>query len=77
MDLLFRKCHVIRRRNVNVLDLKLQYAYGMVVTAFLGFHQIKHIFLELYYDLLGPNSAFCYWILGHLIENLGSLNLIQ
>ena len=72
-----RKHHIIKRRNVNVLDLKLQYAYGMLVTAFLVLDQIKQVFMELYYNLLGPDSAFFYWILGHVVENLSSLVVVK
>ena len=72
IDLSFRKYHVIKRRNVNILDLKLQYTYGMLVTTFMVLDQVKQIFLEFYYDFLGPNSAFFYWILGFFVENLGS-----
>ena len=54
------------------MDLKLQYTYGMLVTTFMVLDQVKQIFLELYYDFLGPDSAFFYWILGFFVENLGS-----
>ena len=75
MNLSFRKYHVIKRRNVNVLDLKLNYTYGMLVTTFLVLDQVKQTYLELYYDFLGPDSTFFYWTLGFFVENLGSRNV--
>ena len=59
------------------MDLKLQYSYGMLVTTFMVLDQVKQIFLELYYDFLGPDSAFFYWILGFFVENLGTRKVTE
>ena len=59
-----------------MLDLKHHYAYGMVLTSFIILGQAKHIVLELWFDWMGPDVAFRYWLLGFVVENLGKVLIL-
>ena len=47
----------------------------MVLTSFIILGQAKHIVLELWFDWMGPDVAFRYWLLGFVVENLGKVLL--
>ena len=48
----------------------------MVLTSFIILGQAKHIVLELWFDWMGPDVAFRYWLLGFVVENLGKVLLL-
>ena len=72
----FSKHHVIKKISYNLLDLKLHFYYGtsLTVLCWLINSTIKDTFLEMFYGIAGPDIAFQLWILGFLLESLGSLN---
>ena len=56
---------------MNLLDLKLQYTFCMVMVYEVFFDQVKNILLQAYYDHLGLDTVFNAWWLSFLIENIG------
>ena len=75
----FSKHHVIKKISYNLLDLKLHFYYGtsLTVLCWLINSTIKDTFLEMFYGIAGPDIAFQLWILGFLLESLGSLNIFS
>ena len=71
----YRKFHAIRKIQLNLLDLKLQYTFCMVMVYEVFFDQVKNILLQAYYDHLGLDTVFNSWWLSFLIENLGDKKL--
>ena len=69
----FRKYFQIRKISKHVLDLKLQYVYGMLLTLTTFFaDQLKHVLLEFCYQWLGADTAFHLWISHFILDNLGA-----
>ena len=57
------------------MDIKLNYVYALVVSQVVLFDQTKNVFIEIFYESLGPEKAFHIWWLGFLVENLGWCNI--
>lgn len=76
MSLWCSKHHVIKKISYNLLDLRLHFYYGtsLTILCWLINSTIKDTFLEMFYEIAGPDVSFQLWILGFLLENLGSLN---
>ena len=70
---IFSKYFPIRKIPKHVLDLRLQYVYGMLLTLTTFFaDQLKHVLLEVCYQWLGPETAFHLWISHFILDNLGT-----
>ena len=67
----FRKRYGIKKINQNLLGIKLNYFYVIILNQALVFDQIKQSIIETYYDTLTLETAFYYFWLGFVIENLG------
>ena len=67
----FRKKYGIKKVNHNLLGIKYNYFYVIILNQALVFDQIKNLLIETYYDTLTLETAFHYFWLGLVIENLG------
>ena len=72
MNLIFRKYFAIQKISNNLLTLKLHFIYALVLAVFaLLLDQIKHIVLELFFNVIGQDDAFNLWLLYFPLEYLG------
>ena len=72
--ILASKSFQIKKTPKSLLDLKVHYIYSMYLTLMtIMIDQMKHIALELFYDRLGPDTAFyiC-WLLFFVLEFIGA-----
>ena len=72
----FRKRYGIKKVNQNLLGIKLNYLYVIILNQALMFDQIKQSIIETYYDTLTLETAFHYFWLGFVIDNLGELVIL-
>ena len=69
----FRKRYGIKKVDQNLLGIKLNFFYVIILNQALVFDQIKQTIIETYYDTLTLETAFHYFWLGFVINNLGEL----
>ena len=72
--ILFRKKYGIKKINQNLLGIKSNYFYVVILNQALLFNQIKQLLIETYYDMLTLETASQYSWLGFVIDNLGEFN---
>ena len=70
----FRKRYGIKKVNQNILGIKLNYFYVIILNQALVFDQIKQSLIETFYDTLSLETAFQYFWLGFVMDNLGEFN---
>ena len=71
--ILASKSFQIKKTPKSLLDLKVHYIYSMYLTLMIiMIEQMKHIALELFYDRLGPETAFYIWLLFFVLEFIGA-----
>ena len=71
--ILASKSFQIKKTPKSLLDLKVHYIYSMYLTLMtIMIDQMKHIALELFYDRLGPDTAFYIWLLFFVLEFIGA-----
>ena len=71
--ILASKSFQIKKTPKSLLDLKVHYIYSMYLTLMtIIIDQMKHIALELFYDRLGPETAFHIWLLFFVLEFIGA-----
>ena len=71
--ILVSKSFQIKKTPKSLLDLKVHYIYSMYLTLMtIIIDQMKHIALELFYDQLGPETAFHIWLLFFVLEFIGA-----
>ena len=69
----WRKRFQIKRTPKSLIDLKVHFIYAMCLTlTSLMIDQMKHFALELFYDWLGPETAFHIWWLFFILEFIGA-----
>ena len=69
----WRKHFQIKRTPKSLIDLKVHFIYAMCLTlTSLMVDQMKHFALELFYDWLGPETAFHIWWLFFILEFIGA-----
>ena len=69
----WRKHFQIKRTPKSLIDLKVHFIYAMCLTlTSLMMDQMKHFALELFYDWLGPETAFHIWWLFFILEFIGA-----
>ena len=71
---IFSKKAGIMRRPQNLLDIKSHCVITNIMFSFLPIDQMKNLYLEYYYNQLGPERVFQIWSNMFTIENLGLWN---
>ena len=67
----FRKKYAIKKIHQNLLGIRLNYVYAMVINQTSLFHDFKQILIEIFYNSLDLKQAYYYFWLGFLVENIG------
>ena len=70
----FRKKYGIKKVNQNLLGIKSNFLYVIILNQALLFNQIKQLLIETYYDTLTLETASQYSWLGFVIDNLGEFS---
>ena len=68
----FRKKYAIPRRSHNMIGMKCNCIYALLLNQVNAFDQIKQLILEYFYEDIGIESAFQYWWSGFLVNYIGS-----
>ena len=55
----------------NIMDIKLQFFYTLLLNQTNVIDQVMNIFLQIFYEKIGPNDAFSLWWSVFLFENIG------
>ena len=63
--------HAIRKSYQNIMDMKLQFWYTILLNNLIVIDQVMNIFIQLFYENIGPKNAFEIWWSMFLFENLG------
>ena len=53
------------------MDIKLQFWYTLLLNNLIVIDQVMNIFIQLFYENIGPKNAFEIWWSIFLFENLG------
>ena len=53
------------------MDIKLQFWYTSLLNQIGFIDQVMNIFLQIFYEKIGPNNAFKIWWSVFLLENIG------
>ena len=63
--------HAIRKSYQNIMDIKLQFWYTILLNNLVCIDAVIFIFIQLFYENIGPKNAFEIWWYMYLFENLG------
>ena len=66
-----RKKYQINRRQQNLMDIKFHFLYGFTMFFIFCGHQIKNIFLEIFYEEIGIEIILKIFLNIYMIENIG------
>ena len=67
----FRKKYNIKKSFFNIIDIKLHFLYTILLNCLNPIDQIVNLYIQSYYQNLGPFRAFNIWWLTFVWENLG------
>ena len=65
-----RKRYGIIKRDQNLMDLTLNFVYGIVLISSLLFDQVKNVSLEVFNEDLGTELAFQLWLSGFIFDSI-------
>ena len=72
----FRKHFHITKQQENLMDFKFHFFYGCFLIFVIGSHQLKNVFLEIFYEEIGIEWTFQIWLHIYLIQNVGKYLLM-
>ena len=61
----------IIKSNQNIMDIKLQFCYTLLLNQTIVLINVTSIFLQIFYEKIGPNNAFELWWSVFLFEKIG------
>ena len=61
----------IIKSNQNIMDIKLQFCYTLLLNQTIVLINVTSIFLQIFYEKIGPNDAFLLWWSVFLFDNIG------
>ena len=67
----FRKKYNIKKSFFNLIDIKLHFLYTILLNSIPPMDQIVNLYIETYYQNLGPFRSFNLWWSSFVLENLG------
>ena len=70
----FRKKYSIKKSLFNLIDIKLHFLYTILLNSVPLMDQIVNLYIETYYQNLGPFRSFNLWWSSFVLENLGEYN---
>lgn len=69
----FRKFHSIRKIQLNVIDIKIQFIFCNVILCRVFLDQGMNIIFQVYYNELGMDNIFNFWWISFFFENIGNI----
>ena len=72
-DYSFRKFHSIRKIQLNLIDIKIQFIFCNVILSRVFLDQGMNIFFQVYYNELGMDNIFNLWWISFFCENIGNM----
>ena len=67
----FRKKYNIKKSFFNIIDIKLHFLYTILLNCLTVMDQIVNLYIETYYQNLGPFKAFDIWWSTFVWQNIG------
>ena len=64
MTYCFSKRYSLKKRPHNLMDIKLNYVFALILSQVFVYDQTKNVFIGIFYESLGPEKAFKIWWLG-------------
>ena len=72
-DYSFRKFHSIRKIQLNLIDIKIQFIFCNVILSRVFLDQGMNIIFQVYYNELGMDNIFNLWWISFFCENIGNM----
>ena len=69
MTYCFSKRYSLKKMPQNLMDIKLNYVFALILSQVFVYDQTKNVFIGIFYESLGPEKAFKIWWLGFLMDN--------
>ena len=72
-----RKKYAIQKRQQNLIDLKLQFSFTIIMTLFIFIDHLKNLYLQENSEDLGPEKSFKIWWHQFYFENISMQSIYQ